>query len=60
MVQDLLTENLEKRFENTLKVPHPIEWLKDKGSSYIANIMRTFARSLGFMVRRLNRFFESS
>ncbi|MBF1996519.1 IS3 family transposase, partial [Serratia symbiotica] len=32
IVQDLPTENLEKRFGNTLKVPHPIEWLMDNGS----------------------------
>nr|CDS58564.1 hypothetical protein SYMBAF_70055 [Serratia symbiotica] len=50
IVQDLPTENLEKRFGNTLKVPHPIEWLMDNGSCYIADATRTFARSLGFIV----------
>ncbi|KYQ99230.1 integrase [Serratia plymuthica] len=50
MVQDLLTESLEKRLGNTLKVPHPIEWLTDNGSCYIADATRTFARSLGFIV----------
>ncbi|QLH62201.1 IS3 family transposase [Serratia symbiotica] len=50
IVQDLLTENLEKRFGNTLKVPHPIQWLTDNGSYYIADATRTFARSLGFIV----------
>ena len=50
IVQDLPTENLEKRFGNTLKVPHPIEWLTDNGSYYIADATRTFARSLGFIV----------
>ena len=50
MVQDLLTESLEKRFGNTLMVPHPVEWLTDNGSCYIADATRTFASSLGFIV----------
>ncbi|MBJ2066895.1 DDE-type integrase/transposase/recombinase, partial [Serratia odorifera] len=50
MMQGLLTESLEERFGNTLKVPHPIEWVTDNGSCYIADARRTFARSLGFIV----------
>ncbi len=50
MVRDLLTENLEKRFGNALKVSYTIEWLTDNGSCYIADATRMFARSLGFIV----------
>lgn len=50
MVQDLLTESLEKRFGNALMVPHPVEWLTDNGSCYIADTTRTFASLLGFIV----------
>ncbi|WP_261374241.1 integrase core domain-containing protein, partial [Yersinia similis] len=50
MVQDLLTESLEKRFGNALMVPHPVEWLTDNGSCYIADATRAFASSLGFIV----------
>ncbi|MEI7073334.1 MULTISPECIES: IS3 family transposase [Pectobacterium] len=50
MVQDLLTESLEKRFGNALMVPHAVEWLTDNGSCYIADATRTFASSLGFIV----------
>ena len=50
MVQDLLTESLEKRFSNVLSLPHPIEWLTDNGSCYIAESTRQFARALGFIV----------
>ncbi|QZY92926.1 DDE-type integrase/transposase/recombinase (plasmid) [Pantoea dispersa] len=32
MVQDLLTESVEKRFGNTLYLPHAVEWLTDNGS----------------------------
>nr|WP_187417485.1 IS3 family transposase [Klebsiella pneumoniae] len=50
MVQDLLTESVEKRFGNTLYLPHAVEWLTDNGSCYIADATRTFAASLGFIV----------
>nr|WP_234480244.1 IS3 family transposase [Erwinia sp. S38] len=50
MVQDLLTESVEKRFGNTLYLPHAVEWLTDNGSCYIADSTRTFAASLGFIV----------
>ena len=50
MVQDLLTESLEKRFGNVLTVPRAVEWLTDNGSCYIAENTRTFAKSLGFIV----------
>ncbi|HHS9796748.1 TPA: IS3 family transposase, partial [Klebsiella quasipneumoniae subsp. similipneumoniae] len=50
MVQDLLTVSVEKRFGNTLYLPHAVEWLTDNGSCYIADATRTFAASLGFIV----------
>nr|WP_205299071.1 IS3 family transposase [Pantoea communis] len=50
MVQDLLTESVEKRFGNTLYLPHTVEWLTDNGSCYIADSTRMFAASLGFIV----------
>jgi transposase InsO family protein len=31
-------------------VPHPLEWLTDNGSCYIAKETRSFASSLGFVV----------
>ena len=31
-------------------MPHPLEWLTDNGSCYIAKETRTFASSLGFVV----------
>ncbi|EPI9436236.1 IS3 family transposase [Shigella flexneri] len=50
MVQDLLTESVEKRFVNTLYLPHAVEWLTDNGSCYIADATRRFAALLGFIV----------
>ncbi len=43
-------ESVEKRFGNTLYLPHAVEWLTDNGSCYIADATRTFAASLGFIV----------
>jgi len=50
MIQDLLLESLEYRFGQSERVPHPLEWLTDNGSCYIAKETRTFASSLGFVV----------
>lgn len=50
MVQDLLLESLEYRFGQSERVPHPLEWLTDNGSCYIAKETRAFASSLGFVV----------
>ena len=50
MVQDLLLESLEYRFGQSERVPHPLEWLTDNGSCYIAKETRSFASSLGFVV----------
>src|SRR5690606_21161174 len=35
MVRDLMVEAVEKRFGGT-RTPHPVEWLSDNGSAYIA------------------------
>src|SRR5690606_4800335 len=35
-VQDLLLESLEYRLCSSERVPHPLEWLADNGSCYIA------------------------
>jgi transposase InsO family protein len=50
MVQDLLLESLEYRFGQSERGPHPLEWLTDNGSCYIAKETRVFASSLGFVV----------
>lgn len=50
MVQDLLLESLEYRFGQSERGPHPLEWLTDNGSCYIAKETRAFASSLGFVV----------
>jgi len=50
MIQDLLLESMEYRFGNAEHLVHPIEWLSDNGSCYIANDTRAFAKALGFVV----------
>lgn len=55
MVQDLLTESVEKRFGNTLYLPHAVEWLTDNGCCYIADSIRTFATSL-----QVHRVYDAS
>jgi len=50
MVQDLPLESLEYRFGQIERVPHPLEWLTDNGSCYIARETRSFAAFLGFVV----------
>ncbi|KKN63828.1 hypothetical protein LCGC14_0498120, partial [marine sediment metagenome] len=35
MVRDLMVAAVERRF-GTTKTPHPVEWLSDNGSAYIA------------------------
>ena len=46
MVQDLMIACVEKRFGN-LKTLHPVEWLSDNGSAYIAKGTRHTAIALG-------------
>ena len=50
MVQDLLLESLEYRFGQSEREPHPLEWLTDNGSCYIAKETRVIASSLDFVV----------
>jgi transposase InsO family protein len=46
MVRDLMVAAVERRF-GTTKVPHPVEWLSDNGSAYIAKDTADTARALG-------------
>ena len=46
MVRDLMIEAVERRFAGT-KTPHPVEWLSDNGSAYIAKDTATTATALG-------------
>jgi putative transposase len=46
MVQDLMLACVEQRF-GSLKTPHPVEWLSDNGSAYIAKDTRNTATALG-------------
>lgn len=50
MIQDLLVESMAYRFGDVDRLPHPVEWLSDNGSCYIAQETRRFAKSLGFQV----------
>jgi len=49
MVQDLMLECVEKRFE-ALKAPHPVEWLTDNDSCYTAKETAAFASMLGLLL----------
>src|SRR5829696_3312004 len=42
MVRDLMIACVERR-----RVPHPVEWLSDNGSAYIARETRQIATALG-------------
>ena len=46
MVRDLMVAAVERRFGAT-KTPHPVEWLSDNGSAYIAKGTADMARALG-------------
>jgi putative transposase len=46
MVQDLMVACVEQRF-GSLKASHPLEWLSDNGSAYIAKDTRHTAVALG-------------
>jgi putative transposase len=45
-VRDLMVEAVERRFKAT-KTPHPLEWLSDNGSAYIARDTARTAAALG-------------
>ena len=45
MVRDLMVAAVERRFDGT-KTPHPVEWLSDNGSAYIAKDTADMARAL--------------
>lgn len=46
MVRDLMVEAVERRFGRA-KTPHPVEWLSDNGSAYIAKETAITATALG-------------
>ena len=46
MVRDLMIACLEPRF-GSLNAPHPVEWLSDNGSAYIAKDTAQTAAALG-------------
>jgi putative transposase len=46
MVRDLMIACVERRFRSG-RVPHPVEWLSDNGSAYIARETRQIATALG-------------
>jgi transposase InsO family protein len=46
MVRDLMLACVERRFEAT-HTPHPVEWLSDNGSAYIAKDTADMATALG-------------
>ena len=46
MVRDLMVAAVERRFAST-KTPHPVEWLSDNGSAYIAADTAHTATALG-------------
>lgn len=46
MVRDLMVAAVERRFGAT-RTPHPVEWLSDNGSAYIAKDTADMARALG-------------
>lgn len=50
MVCDVLVTSMENRFGLVDHLPHPIEWLTDNGSCYIAKATRQFAHTLGFEI----------
>jgi putative transposase len=45
MVRDLMLDCVERRF-NTLRAPHPVQWLADNGSAYTARETIDFAAAL--------------
>src|SRR6476661_4778095 len=46
MVRDLMIAAVERRFKRTC-TPHPVDWLSDNGSAYIAKDTADIARALG-------------
>ena len=46
MVRDLMVAAVERRFKCTC-TPHPVDWLSDNGSAYIAKDTADIARALG-------------
>lgn len=49
-VRDLITEAVEYRFGEALRLPRSIQWLSDNGPAYTAHETVSFARLYGFEV----------
>ena len=49
-IRDLMLETVEYRFRDT-KVTHPVQWLSDNGSCYIAKETVSFGKRLGLDIR---------
>jgi len=47
MIQVLMAESVDKRFGKVPRVPHPLQWLSDNGSPYVARDTVAFGRLLG-------------
>jgi putative transposase len=50
-IRDLMVESVERRFGAVEKLPAPIEWLSDNGSSYTAADTRAMAKLIGLVPR---------
>jgi putative transposase len=48
-IRDLMVESVERRFGLVDRLPEPIEWLSDNGSSYTAADTRALARLIGLV-----------
>jgi putative transposase len=52
LVRDVMVETLLQRFGEVPELPHPVEWLSDNGSGYIARETRSFAADIGLLACR--------
>lgn len=51
-IMELMDKTVVRRFgPSTERLPHPIEWLSDNGSQYIANETKSYGREWGFIMR---------
>jgi putative transposase len=50
MIQDLMLEAVAVRFGDVHRLPHPVEWLSDNGSAYVAADTRLFGEAIDSQV----------
>lgn len=50
-IRDLMVECCEKRFGDTKKLPHRVQWLSDNGPCYTSHETVSFGRMLGLDIR---------